>query len=285
MLTLEGVGKTYRSGGSLLRAGATVEALRDVSFTVERGECFGLVGQSGSGKSTLTRCILRLEEPSAGRILFGGQDLASLSAAALRLMRSRIQIVFQDPYASLNPRMSVHDIVTEPMLIHRHALGLDRRQRTDRAVELLSLVGLDERHLHRFPHEFSGGQRQRIGIARALSTRPDLILLDEPTSALDVSVQAQVLNLLIGLQDELKLTYLFISHDLGVIRYMCGRLALLDQGRIIEQGPTSDVLDRPSSAVGRALVEAMPSLAAVGPGAIIPVHRDNLSTPSGTTTF
>ncbi len=165
-----------------------------MSFTVERGECFGLVGQSGSGKSTLTRCILRLEEPSAGRILFGGQDLASLSAAALRLMRSRIQIVFQDPYASLNPRMSVHDIVTEPMLIHRHALGLDRRQRTDRAVELLSLVGLDERHLHRFPHEFSGGQRQRIGIARALSTRPDLILLDEPTSALDVSVQAQVLN-------------------------------------------------------------------------------------------
>ncbi len=158
--------------------------------------------------------------PAAGgaerrRILFGGQDLASLSAAALRLMRSRIQIVFQDPYASLNPRMSVHDIVTEPMLIHRHALGLDRRQRTDRAVELLSLVGLDERHLHRFPHEFSGGQRQRIGIARALSTRPDLILLDEPTSALDVSVQAQVLNLLIGLQDELKLTYLFISHDLG----------------------------------------------------------------------
>ncbi len=258
MLTLEGVGKTYRSGGSLLRAGAAVEALRDVSFTVERGECFGLVGQSGSGKSTLTRCILRLEEPSAGRILFDGQDLASLSPAALRLMRSRIQIVFQDPYASLNPRMSVHDIVTEPMLIHRRALGLNRRARTDRAIELLSFVGLDERHLHRFPHEFSGGQRQRIGIARALSTRPDLILLDEPTSALDVSVQAQVLNLLIDLQDELKLTYLFISHDLAVIRYMCGRLALLDQGRIVEQGAAKDVLDRPKSDVGRALVQAMP---------------------------
>ncbi len=268
MLTLEGVGKTYRSGGGLLRAGAAVEALRDVSFTVERGECFGLVGQSGSGKSTLTRCILRLEEPSAGRILFEGQELAKLSAAALRLLRSRIQIVFQDPYASLNPRISIHDIVTEPMLIHRQALGLDRRARTDRAVELLSLVGLDERHLHRFPHEFSGGQRQRIGIARALATKPDLILLDEPTSALDVSVQAQVLNLLIGLQDELKLTYLFISHDLGVIRYMCSRLALLDQGSIVEQGAAKDVLDRPTSDVGRALVEAMPDLAAVGTGAI-----------------
>ncbi len=163
--------------------------------------------------------------------------------------------------------MSVHDIVTEPMLIHRQALGLDRRARTDRAVELLSLVGLDERHLHRFPHEFSGGQRQRIGIARALATRPELILLDEPTSALDVSVQAQVLNLLIGLQDELKLTYLFISHDLGVIRYMCGRLALLDRGRIVEQGTTADVLDRPESDVGRALVEAMPDLGVVWGGA------------------
>jgi ABC-type oligopeptide transport system ATPase subunit len=260
MLTLENVGMTYRSGGGLFRAGTPVEALRDVSFSVSKGESFGLIGESGSGKTTLTRCILRLERPTAGRILFEGADMAALSPAAVRRLRQRVQIVFQDPYASLNPRMSVHDIVTEPMLIHRDALGLDARARSERARELLTLVGLGPQHLHRHPHEFSGGQRQRVGIARALSTNPDLLLLDEPTSALDVSVQAQVLNLLHDLQRRLNLTYLFISHDLAVIRYMCDRLAVIRQGRIVEEGTPEAVFDRPAHAYTRALVAAVPAL-------------------------
>jgi ABC-type glutathione transport system ATPase component len=259
MLTLEGVGMTYRSRRGLLGPVRETEALRSVSLAVGRGESFGLVGESGSGKTTLTRCILRLEAPTRGRILFEGQDLALLSAAALRQLRARIQIVFQDPYASLNPRMSVHDIVTEPMLIHRTALGLDRRQRSDRAAELLGLVGLGAEHLHRHPHEFSGGQRQRIGIARALATAPDLLVLDEPTSALDVSVQAQVLNLLHALQGRLGLTYLFISHDLSVIRYMCDRVALILRGEIVEEGPTNAVFDNPKSRYGQNLIAAIPS--------------------------
>ncbi|MGL4494795.1 MAG: ATP-binding cassette domain-containing protein [Beijerinckiaceae bacterium] len=265
MLTLENVGKTYRSGGSLWREGRSVHALQNVSFSIARGESFGLVGESGSGKTTLTRCILRLEEPSGGRILFDGQDMASLSPAALRLLRSKVQIVFQDPYASLNPRMSVHDIVTEPMLVHRQVLGLDSRQRSERAAELLALVGLGPQHLHRFPHEFSGGQRQRIGIARALSTNPALILLDEPTSALDVSVQAQVLNLLHTLQQTLQLTYLFISHDLWVIRYMCDRLAVIHRGGIVETGDTHAVFDAPQSDYTRTLIAAMPEFAPPAP--------------------
>lgn len=264
MLELIGVSKTYRSGGGLVRQGHEVAALSDVSFKVQPRESFGLVGESGSGKTTLTRCILRLEEPSAGRILFEGKDLAALSPAELRRLKSRIQIVFQDPYASLNPRMSVHDIVTEPMLIHRRTLGLSGTARSARAAELLALVGLGEQHLHRYPHEFSGGQRQRIGIARALATGPELILLDEPTSALDVSVQAQVLNLLVDLQRRLGLTYLFISHDLGVIRYMCDRVALIHHGRIVEQGETADVFDRPATDYGRMLVAAMPAFTTVG---------------------
>lgn len=260
MLEIEKVSKVFAPTRRLFAKGRAVQALKDVSLTIQQGECVGLVGESGSGKTTLTRCILRLDEPTSGQIRFEGRDLATLSPAALRELRARVQIVFQDPYASLNPRMSVHDIVTEPMVIHRQALGLDARQRTDRAAELLGLVGLGSHHLHRYPHEFSGGQRQRIGIARALATHPRLILLDEPTSALDVSVQAQVLNLLFDLQSRLGLTYLFISHDLAVIRYLCDRVALMYRGAIVEEGATAQVFEAPQSEYTRMLLAAMPEV-------------------------
>jgi ABC-type glutathione transport system ATPase component len=267
MLELEQVSKVYPgSRRGWFARGTPVQALQDVGFTVQRGECFGLVGESGSGKTTLTRCILQLETPSAGRIRFEGEDLARLSPAALRRLRARIQIVFQDPQASLNPRMSVHDIVTEPLVVHRRTLGLDARARTERAVELLGLVGLGPQHLYRHPHEFSGGQRQRIGIARALVTQPALLLLDEPTSALDVSVQAQVLNLLEDLQRRLGLTYLVISHDLAVIRYVCDRVALIRHGRIVEQGPCRQIFDAPQTDYARTLLAAMPEVRVDGGG-------------------
>ena len=261
MLEIENVTKIYPGRKGMFGSSAPVTALSDVSLSIRKGESFGLVGESGSGKTTLTRCILRLEEPTSGRIRFDGQDFAALSPAALRAMRARIQIVFQDPFASLNPRMSVHDIVTEPMVIHAATLGLGARQRTERAAELLELVGLGPQHLHRYPHEFSGGQRQRICIARALACKPDMVLLDEPTSALDVSVQAQVLNLLGDLQTRLGLTYLFISHDLGVIRYVCDRTALIYRGKIVEQGDTQAVFDAPQSDYARTLIAAMPEVA------------------------
>jgi ABC-type glutathione transport system ATPase component len=264
MLEIERLSKTFARGG-LFRRGEPVTALSDVSLSVAAGESFGLVGESGSGKSTLARCILRLDRPSAGRIRFEGDDMAALTPAAMRRLRARIQVVWQDPYASLNPRMSVHDIVTEPMLIHRRSIGLDARARTQRAAEILAQVGLGAQYLHRHPHEFSGGQRQRIGIARALATSPALLLLDEPTSALDVSVQAQVLNLLCDLQARLGLTYFFISHDLAVIRYVCDRVALLHRGAVVEQGPTAEIFDRPQSPHTRSLLAAMPEVV-VPPG-------------------
>ncbi len=259
MLEIEALTKTFTRGGLFHRADP-VTALRDVSLSVARGESFGLVGESGSGKSTLARCILRLDRPTSGRILFEGEDMASLSPAAMRHLRARIQVVWQDPYASLNPRMSVHDIVTEPLLVHRAAIGLDARGRTERAARILAQVGLGPQHLHRYPHEFSGGQRQRIGIARALVTEPALLLLDEPTSALDVSVQAQVLNLLVDLQARLGLTYFFISHDLAVIRYICDRVALLHRGEVVEHGPTATIFDTPRHEVTRTLLAAMPEV-------------------------
>jgi ABC-type oligopeptide transport system ATPase subunit len=258
ILRIENVTKDFKvSHGPLARA-SHFTALKDVSLSVAKGESFGLVGESGSGKTTLTRLILQLDQMTAGRILFDGIDLATLSARDLRRLRSRIQIVFQDPYASLNPRMTVHDIVSEPMEIHRETLGLNARQRTDRVVELLELVGLGGQHLFRFPHEFSGGQRQRIGIARALAVHPEFLILDEPTSALDVSVQAQVLNLLHDLQAKLGLTYFFISHDLGVIRYVCDRVALIYRGEIVEQGETDRIFEAPESDYARLLLAAMP---------------------------
>lgn len=260
ILQIENVCKTYGARRTLFGRSADVQALTNVSIAVQKGESFGLVGESGSGKTTLTRAILHLEQPTSGRILFEGQDLAKLSAAELRRLRARVQIVFQDPYASLNPRMSVRDIITEPMVVHQATLGLSRAQRYDRAAELLSLVGLGAQHLTRYPHEFSGGQRQRICIARALASGPELLLLDEPTSALDVSVQAQVLNLLCELQDKLGLTYFFISHDLAVVRYLCSRVALIYRGELVEEGKTEAIFERPQSEYARMLIGAMPEV-------------------------
>ncbi|MDR0810189.1 MAG: ATP-binding cassette domain-containing protein [Gemmobacter sp.] len=233
-------------------------ALENVSLSVQKGASFGLVGESGSGKTTLTRCILGLETLSAGSILFDGADIHKLTPLQMRRLRSRLQIVFQDPYASLDPRMTIHDIVAEPLVIHGDLVRLDARQRSERVLELLLQVGLTSAHLFRYPHEFSGGQRQRIGIARALAVRPEFLILDEPTSALDVSVQADVLNLLHRLQKELGLTYLFISHDLGVIRYICDDVAVIYRGRLIEQGPVANIFDNPQSDYTRMLLDAMP---------------------------
>ncbi|MEI4473419.1 ATP-binding cassette domain-containing protein [Frigidibacter sp. MR17.24] len=260
ILQIETVSKVYPGRAGLFGRSAPVEALKGVSLSVGRGESFGLVGESGSGKTTLTRSILRLESPTSGRILFEGQDMATISPAAMRALRARIQIVFQDPYASLNPRMTIQQIICEPMVVHRATLGLSAAQRRDRAAELLTLVGLGPQHLSRHPHEFSGGQRQRIGIARALAPKPDLLLLDEPTSALDVSVQAQVLNLLIELQDRLGLTYFFISHDLAVVRYLCDRVALIHRGTLVEEGPTEAIFEAPASDYARGLIAAAPEI-------------------------
>jgi ABC-type glutathione transport system ATPase component len=259
MLVVEDLVKRYGLGRRRwFGTQPTLTALDGVSLEVRRGESFGIVGESGSGKTTLTRCILRLEPITAGRIVFDGVDLHSLRPEQMRRMRARIQIVFQDPYASLNPRMTVRDIIAEPMEIHDDLMRLSPRQRTDRVVELLQQVKLGPHHLHRYPHEFSGGQRQRIGIARGLACGPEMLLLDEPTSALDVSVQAEVLNLLIELQRTLGLTYLFISHDLAVIRSVCDRVALMHRGRVVEQGETQTIFDSPQSDYARMLLDAMP---------------------------
>jgi len=233
-------------------------ALDDVSLSVKKGGSFGLVGESGSGKTMLTRCILRLEPLTSGRILFDGADVHGLAPAEMRRLRSRLQIVFQDPYASLDPRMTIHDIVSEPLVIHNDIVKMNGSRRTERVAELLLQVGLTTEHLFRYPHEFSGGQRQRIGIARALAVRPEFLILDEPTSALDVSVQADVLNLLHRLQEELGLTYFFISHDLGVIRYICDEVAVIYRGKLVEQGEVADIFDNPRSDYTRMLLSAMP---------------------------
>jgi len=258
-LTIQNVSKIFpgqRQG--LFGRSEGFNALDDVTLSVKTGASFGLVGESGSGKTTLTRCILRLESLSAGRVLFNDTDIHKLSAQEMRRLRSRMQIVFQDPYASLNPRMTIHDIIAEPMVIHHDTVGLSARQRTERVAQLLGQVGLRTEHLYRFPHEFSGGQRQRVGIARALAVGPELLILDEPTSALDMSVQAEVLNLLHNLQQELGLTYFFISHDLGVIRYICDEVAVIYRGRIVEQGRSADVFERPQNDYTRMLLEAIP---------------------------
>ncbi|MGE3277573.1 MAG: ABC transporter ATP-binding protein [Vicinamibacterales bacterium] len=241
--------------GGLFRQKSVVKAVDGVSFTVHEGETFGLVGESGSGKSTTGRSMLRLIEPTAGEVHFRGEDVLAFGAARLRAARRDMQMVFQDPYSSLNPRMRAGAIVEEPLVIHR--LG-SRAERRDRVAELFRLVGLDPAQLERFPHEFSGGQRQRIGLARALALNPSFVIADEPVSALDVSIQAQVVNLLMDLQEQLKLTYLFIAHDLRLVGHICQRVAVMYLGRIVEMGETSRLFERPLHPYTQALLSAVP---------------------------
>ena len=248
--------KSFTRGGGLFRPGTRVAAVDDVSFTIEEGETFGLVGESGSGKTTTGRCLLRLIEPTSGEVRFRGENVLAFPKRRLRLARRDMQIVFQDPYSSLNPRMRARDIVEEPLVIHR--LGA-KGEREARVAELFHLVGLSTAHLDRYPREFSGGQRQRIGLARALALNPSFVILDEPVSALDVSVQAQVVNLLMDLQAQLQLTYLFIAHDLRLVEHVCSRVAVMFLGKIVEMGPTASLFAAPQHPYTRALLSAIPS--------------------------
>ena len=245
---------------SLLRKSPPVEAVKGVSFEVGRGERFGIVGESGSGKSTLLRLIGALDRPTSGEVLIEGMDVTGRRERDLRFVRSQLQVVFQDPMGSLDPRMRVRDIVAEPLVAQGDETGGDRGAREARVLELLEAVGLSGQAADRFPHQFSGGQRQRISIARALAPRPTILLADEPVSALDVSVRAQVLNLITELVDQLGLTLVFVSHDLSVVRHTCDRVAVMCAGEIVEIGPTEQVYDAPQHPYTTQLLRAAPSM-------------------------
>ena len=257
LLTVTDLEKHFPVKAGLLieRQVDVVKAVDGVTFEVAEGETLGLVGESGSGKSTTGYCVLQLLRPTSGSVVFDGRELTTLGREELRRMRREMQIVFQDPYSSLDPRMTVGDIVAEPLVIH--GIGT-RRDRSARIRELLDVVGFNPTYTNRYPHEFSGGQRQRIGIARALALSPKLIVCDEPVSALDVSIQAQILNLLKDLQDDFGLTYLFIAHDLAVVRAMSDRIAVMNRGKLVELGPAEEVYVEPQDAYTKALLSAVP---------------------------
>ncbi len=255
ILEVEGLNKTYRTGGGMFGSKArVVHAVNNVSLTLCEGETLGIVGESGSGKSSVGRCLVRLMQPDSGTVKLAGQDMAHLSGGALRETRKSIQMIFQDPYASLNPRAKVGRIIAEGPMAH----GVPKRQAYARAVELLELVDLDALAIDRYPHEFSGGQRQRIGIARALALEPRVIIADEAVSALDVSIQAQVLDLLADLKERLNLALIFITHDLRVAAQICDRIAVMQTGRVVEMGPAHAIFDNPQNAYTRSLIDAIP---------------------------
>jgi len=241
--------------GLFSRVSGALKAVDDVSFSVETGQSFGIVGESGCGKTTLARCALRLLEPTSGEIWFSGQNILQLRPGEMRQMRRRMQMIFQDPYGSLNPRMVASTILEEPLIIHKKG---DRQQRAEQVVELMQMVGLDPAYRKRYPHEFSGGQRQRIGIARALALRPELIVADEPVSALDVSVQAQIINLLKELQEKLQLTFVFIAHDLSVVQHFSDRIAVMYLGKIVEVASSLDLFRLPQHPYTRVLLQSVP---------------------------
>ena len=256
ILSVKNISKIYESSGGGFGRKNKVSALDGVSFNLVQGETLGIVGESGCGKSTLGRIISRLDSPTSGEIIYKGNDIAKKSLAAMRPLRKEIQFIFQDPYASLNPRRQIGAIIEEPMRIH----GVSKDERRARAHELLEKVGLDKNSYEKYPHEFSGGQRQRVVIARALTLKPELIIADEPVSALDVSIQAQVLNLFKELQDEMKLTYVFVAHDLGVVRHISDRIAVMYLGKIVELGTVEEIYNNPQHPYTKALLSANPRI-------------------------
>jgi len=255
LIEVKGLKKYFPIKQGLFKKATYVKAVDDLNFSIKKGEVFGLVGESGCGKTTTGRLIIRLIEPTEGEVLFEGENLITLSPKDLRLKRKDFQIVFQDPYASLNPRMTIREIIEEPLVIYGK---YSPKQRKERVKELLQVVGLTEEHLNRYPHQFSGGQRQRIGIARALALNPKLIVADEPVSALDVSIQSQVLNLLKDLQKEFGLTYLFISHDLSVVKHLCDRIGVMYLGRMVELAHKKQLYQEPLHPYTKSLLSAVP---------------------------